>query len=260
MSLRIWQMFYFRLNSFYGRHEWFLVNEMTLKNYIFKNLWLQVIISLLVGLGVGMLITVLYGGSISKTRRRLALNQGVIVGIKWWEKTRRRFRQRDRCWPIFGAKWGRYLANMQSVSGGNISIASFMNWRTISKSYSVNVLNSLSQGNRQWGKYEWYRRTWFTLTGPFENIWEATMYHANSAFGKLGMETVTVMLIEEPRETLGEKIQSRLKRFSEGESVSRWKQKRKQNDWMFDLNSARSRFGWGFSGGTNRLNTWKSTN
>ena len=29
---------------------------MTLKNYIFKNLWLQVVISLLVGLGVGLIL------------------------------------------------------------------------------------------------------------------------------------------------------------------------------------------------------------
>ena len=34
----------------------FKVNEMTLKNYIFKNLWLQVVISLLVGLVVGLIL------------------------------------------------------------------------------------------------------------------------------------------------------------------------------------------------------------
>ena len=34
----------------------FLVNENTIKNYIFKNLWLQVVISLLVGLVVGLIL------------------------------------------------------------------------------------------------------------------------------------------------------------------------------------------------------------
>ena len=33
-----------------------MVNEMTLKNYIFKNLWLQVVISLLIGLSVGLIL------------------------------------------------------------------------------------------------------------------------------------------------------------------------------------------------------------